>query len=165
MTDKACKHADVEDSSNREACSAPLCPLDEQSLARGIWYCDEDICRARQFARVPWVRTQKKMAKVKASDEFFFTVAMLNSIGRVSKGLKGANPDASPDAERQWLEGREAKGKPSLKSSRKPLGKFKTVTVSALETGVEGRGGMLPPPKGFRPYSTNAKAAKKGHGN
>ena len=43
-----------------ENCHAPLCPLDPASL-KGVWYADEEICRSRAYANLPWIRGQRKM--------------------------------------------------------------------------------------------------------
>jgi len=86
-----------------DTCEAPLCPLDDESLGGGVWYCDEEVCRARKFQRLPWVRRQKRIVKLGLGyDAGFFSVKMLEAIRAVGKGLKGANPD-SPGAEERWL--------------------------------------------------------------
>lgn len=87
-------------------CSAPLCPLDPSSLANGVFYGDEQICRARKFQNLPWIRNQKKIARLGLTiDDGFFTVKMLSSIGAVTKNLKGADPDDF-DSEEKWLKER-----------------------------------------------------------
>ena len=48
-----------------ETCIAPLCPLDQDSL-NGIWYPDEEICRSRTHGNLPWIRTQRKIARAEA---------------------------------------------------------------------------------------------------
>jgi len=86
-----------------ENCDAPLCPLDPSSLANGVFYGDEEICRAKKFQSVRWIRTQKKIAKLGLTvDDGFFTVGMLTSIRAVTKNLKGADPDDF-DSEQKWL--------------------------------------------------------------
>jgi hypothetical protein len=78
-----------------DGCSAPLCPLDE-GVTDGTWFPDEDICRQ---AHVPeWVKRQKKVAR-KAELGGYFTVAMLNHDCRITKGMKGIDPDGT-DTER-----------------------------------------------------------------
>jgi len=87
-------------------CSAPLCPLDPSSLANGVFYGDEPICTARKFQSLPWVKKQKKIAKLGlAVDNGFFTVGMLTSMRVVTKNLKGADPDDF-DSEEKWLKQR-----------------------------------------------------------
>ena len=34
-----------------DACSAPLCPTDKESIDKGIWYPDEEICKNREFSK------------------------------------------------------------------------------------------------------------------
>jgi hypothetical protein len=67
-----------------DGCSAPLCPK-------------EDICR---LADVPeWVKRQRKVSR-KAAMGGYFTVAMLKQDCRISKGMKGVDPDGT-DSERE----------------------------------------------------------------
>ena len=92
-----------------EDCEAPLCPLDKDCLEHRLWYPDEEICRARKFQSLPWLRKQKKIAKLGLTvDDGFFTVRMLNSIQAITKGIKGANPDDWNSAAK-WLKQRAEK--------------------------------------------------------
>jgi len=94
------------DCPNFEGCSAPLCSLDEDSLHCGIWYPDEEICRVRKFQSLPWIRKQRRIAKLRLSvDDGFFTVKMLTAIWTITKNLKGADPDDF-DSEEKWLKQR-----------------------------------------------------------
>lgn len=93
MTSINCKHYDN--------CAAPICPMDEDSLT-GIWYPDEEICQSRQFATLDWIRKQKLIARKHGSVDGFFSVAMLQALERVNKGITGANPD-EPDSEAKWV--------------------------------------------------------------
>jgi hypothetical protein len=78
-----------------DGCSAPLCPKDE-GIADRTWFPDEDICR---LADVPeWVRRQRKVSR-KAALGGYFTLAMLKQDCRISKGMKGIDPDGT-DKER-----------------------------------------------------------------
>jgi hypothetical protein len=78
-----------------DGCSAPLCPKDE-GVADRTWFPDEDICR---LADVPdWVKRQKKISR-KAATGGYFTLAMLKQDCRISKGMKGIDPDGT-DRER-----------------------------------------------------------------
>jgi hypothetical protein len=86
-----------------DGCSAPLCPKDE-GIADRTWFSDEDICR---LADVPdWVRRQRKVSK-KAVTGGYFTVAMLAHDCRISKGMKGIDPDGTDEKraadEAAWL--------------------------------------------------------------
>jgi hypothetical protein len=91
-----------------EDCGAPLCPLNFAELEQEVWYPDEEICTARKFARMSWVRKQKLIARKYSSADRYFTVQMLETIARVTKGIEGANPD-SPDGEESWFEHRNSK--------------------------------------------------------
>jgi hypothetical protein len=78
-----------------DGCSAPLCPKDA-GVADRTWFPDEDICR---LADVPaWVQRQRKIAR-KAAQGGYFTLAMLEQDCRISKGMKGIDPDGT-DTER-----------------------------------------------------------------
>jgi hypothetical protein len=84
-----------------ESCSAQLCPmlLDEQN-SNCIWYPDEEICRKRKG--IPdWVRQQRKVAK-KAKPEnccHYFTLEMLKVRFRVTKSVKGLDPNMDLEKE------------------------------------------------------------------
>jgi hypothetical protein len=61
-----------------------------------MWFPDEDICR---LADVPdWVKRQHKVSRTAASGGCF-TLAMLKQDCRISKGMKGIDPDGT-DKER-----------------------------------------------------------------
>jgi hypothetical protein len=86
-----------------ETCSAPLCPKDDGA---GVcaWFPDEDACRCSDAPE--WVKRQRRISR-KAAAGFCFTVAMLAHDCRISKNLKGIDPDGS-DHEREtaiqmWL--------------------------------------------------------------
>jgi hypothetical protein len=76
-------------------CSAPLCPRDK-GAAGCTWFPDEDICR---LVDVPdWVKRQRKILR-KAAQGGYFTFAMLEQDCRISRGMKGIDPDGT-DQER-----------------------------------------------------------------
>ena len=82
-----------------EGCKSPLCPFDPNP--GHIWYPGEEVCRSRYPAN--WVRKQRKIARLSQIDnDRFFSIPMIQSIRRVGRGLKGANPD-KPRAEEKWL--------------------------------------------------------------
>ena len=92
-----------------EDCEAPLCPLHESALSRGVWYADESICRAKRFQSLPWVKKQKRIAKLGLTvDDGSFTVRMLDSIQVITRNLKGADPDDF-GSEQKWLKYRAEK--------------------------------------------------------
>ncbi len=91
-----------------DTCDSPLCPLDATSLEHGVYYGDEDVCKRRDFAGLPWVKAQRAIAKLGLGvDDGFFTVAMLSAVKQPRPGLKGLNPDIefseSRKAERRWI--------------------------------------------------------------
>ena len=85
-----------------EDCLAPLCPLDPISL-KGVWYSDEEICRSRTHGNLPWIRAQRKVARVRAVG--YFTLEMLHDICTARKGLTGLDPNEEEQAQlRRWLD-------------------------------------------------------------
>ncbi len=90
-----------------EDCSAPLCPLQRYTIDRGIWYTDEDICIAKRFQTLPWVRKQKAIVKAHAASDRYYTVEMLNAVRQVRKGIQGIDPDQplteAEAAEQRWV--------------------------------------------------------------
>lgn len=89
------------DCSKYDTCSAPLCPLDEETLSYGIWYPDEEICTKHAE---PWIKTQKKIAK-KAKDIYhYFTLQMLQRNCVIAKNIDGLDPDKPrADQLKKWL--------------------------------------------------------------
>jgi hypothetical protein len=90
-----------------DGCSAPLCPQDEGAADRA-WFADEDICR---LADVPdWVKRQRKISRKAAKDRAkggyftrgYFTRAMLKQDCRISKGMKGIEPDGTEEERAAW---------------------------------------------------------------
>jgi hypothetical protein len=91
-----------------ESPEAPLCPLQQESVAHGIWYGNETICRSKKFHELPWIRKQKKIAGLKlAEDAGYFTTRMLNClhVSAITSKLRGADSN-SPDPEQEWLSSR-----------------------------------------------------------
>jgi len=80
-------------------CSAPLCPLDPESLEHGIWYPFEQVCRRRSAPE--WVKVQKKIKRKTKNVNRYFTFEMLNRNCVISKGIVGLNPDSRDDEEKQ----------------------------------------------------------------
>ena len=89
-----------------DGCSAPLCPmLSEEENNKYIWYPDEEICTRRK--KLPdWVKQQRKVAKKVSSDNcwFYFTMDMLKVRFRVTKNVKGLDPDKKESPQlKQWF--------------------------------------------------------------
>ena len=88
-------------------CSAPLCPIQKNTIDKGIWYPDEDICAAREQQTVDWIKKQKLIAKADACINKYFTVTMLKATKQVRKGIEGIDPDQSLDKayneEEKWI--------------------------------------------------------------
>jgi hypothetical protein len=111
-----------------------LCPRDE-GVADRTWFADEDICR---LADVPeWVKRQCKVSR-KAAEDGYFTLAMLRHDCRISKGIKGIDPDGT-DKERAACEAAWFKAHPVITEEERE--KKRSVAVknlaSALAAGAE----------------------------
>ena len=90
-----------------ETCNTPLCPLDGSSLS-GIWYPDEEICRSRVHGNLPWMKAQRKLARVAAGG--YFTVEMLNRLVVIRKGIVGLDPNLPEEPQlRAWFQKRTEK--------------------------------------------------------
>ncbi len=96
-----------------ESCLAPLCPLDPSSL-KGIWYPDEDICRSRSQGGRPWIKAQRRIAKVAGSGAGYFTLEMLSRLVVIRKGIAGLDPDLPEEQQlRAWFQKRPERRDPS----------------------------------------------------
>ena len=86
-----------------ETCSAPLCPLDQQSLDHGAWFPDEEICRVQPGPA--FVKRQKALARKLDFEAGCFTVRMLERRCKATQSLSGLDPDKGPphDHEEKWL--------------------------------------------------------------
>ena len=91
-----------------EVCEAPFCPLESNSLI--IWYAGEEICREREHKSLPWVQTQRKLAKVKATG--YFTLEMLKQDCFIKAGIQGLDPDKEERPQLQlWFKNHPQKQK------------------------------------------------------
>lgn len=89
-----------------ETCSAPLCPLDPESLKHGIWYPDEEICTSTPGHGVSWIKNQRAIARKAANSDTYFTFGMLDRKFRIRRGITGLDPDKEEAGQLQkWFEG------------------------------------------------------------
>ncbi len=80
-------------------CEAPLCPLHED-LDSCVFYPDEGVCRSTKFAKLQWIRIQKRLRKYGAKvDNGYFTKKILEKMYAVSARTKGINPDSRKSIE------------------------------------------------------------------
>lgn len=90
-----------------DSCSAPICPMDEQSLECSGWFPDEDICVKEEFSKLPWLRNQRKISR-KANDlEGYFNLRMLSRDCIIGRAISGIDPDSENSEDFQterWLE-------------------------------------------------------------
>jgi len=80
-----------EDCKYFDGCSAPLCPLNKDSLINCTWFPGEDICKAHQNQ---FIKTQKKIQKKTQNfEDGCFHFRMLNRNFVVASGIKGIDPE------------------------------------------------------------------------
>lgn len=85
-------------------CAAELCPLDP-TIDKHVWYVGEQVCPRKEYAKLDWIRTQRKMNRAGISPDYYFTKRMIDAVSRVTKGLKGVSPE-TPQAEAAWIKSR-----------------------------------------------------------
>jgi hypothetical protein len=133
-----------------DGCSAPLCPKDE-GVADRTWFPDEDICR---LADVPdWVKRQSKISR-KAVPGGYFTLAMIEYDCRISKGMKGIDPDGT-DKERAACEAAWFKAHPVITKEERKKYRATAEKLNAKSLGFQGM-------KGANPCVQNEEAKEKG---
>lgn len=94
------------------SCSAPICPLDP---GRGChqWFADESICTAQKpggEASPAWIGVQRRIARAtRDPDRGYWTVAMLESAWKVSRSIRGVDPDSGREEEAisNWIAARK----------------------------------------------------------
>ena len=84
-----------------KGCNASICPLEPSSVQYSLWYPGEDICKALAYRQERWYKNQRKINRLfnkgQIDDDRYFTYAMLSSIERVGKGIRGKDPDKWTD--------------------------------------------------------------------
>lgn len=105
-------------------CSAPLCPMDKDSLEHCAWFPSEEICRCVPSPR--WVKRQRKLDKKLSFDNGCFTYQMLQQNCKITPALRGINPD---EAEPHSLEDTWIEKHPNNKLSEKQQAAFQKMAV------------------------------------
>lgn len=101
MSSKLCKQY--------ERCSAPLCPMDENSL-KCVWYPDEASCISAAHANLQWIKAQRKIVKAAAPANRYFTFEMLKTNCIIRKGIIGLDPNSEEKPQLHvWLKAHPAK--------------------------------------------------------
>ena len=87
----------------RKGCVVQLCPMENNHNESPNWFADEGICSFRRFATHPMVLKQRKIVALGLGpDDGTFTEPMLEAVRRVSKGLRGIDPE-HPESEEAWI--------------------------------------------------------------
>jgi len=93
-----------------DSCSAPLCPMSEESQRDCAWFPDEEVCKLAQYAGAVMATRQRRIAKVTRRDpgRGCFTAAMLRHPCVVKPGIQGLDPETpiTEERERAWIAGR-----------------------------------------------------------
>jgi len=118
--------------SHFDECSAPICPLDGESIKHAVWYPNEEICRSNIHGRLLWVKKQRKISRKVRNKDFYFTHEMLCRNCRITAATEGLDPDKTDFNDRQavkkWLD-RHPEKRPLTEEEkgkiRLQLGKFK----------------------------------------
>jgi hypothetical protein len=104
-------------------CNAPICPEDAESMQKGAWFADEENCRRKSYAKLPWVRHQRKIRKATsgAFERGCFTVKMLSHPCMIRAGIRGLRVDTDPMTEEtisRWIAARHGLVKRMPRESR-----------------------------------------------
>lgn len=90
-----------------DTCSAPLCPLDPETLSIGAWFADEEICVLNKD--LEWIRTQRKIQRKQVPfSAGAFTVSMLETGPKATAALRGVEDHTDSRAVSRWIEARKA---------------------------------------------------------
>lgn len=113
-----------------EDCSAPICPMDAESLKYCSWFPDEDICKKQPLPG--WVKKQRKLSRKMNFENGCFTYKMLNHGCKFYPGTKGINPDKGPAHEQEegWI-----KDHPKYTPSKKQIEASKKSPVAMGKAG------------------------------
>lgn len=116
-----------------DTCSAPLCPLDVESLECGLWYPEEDVCRK---SGIDWIRKQRRIKNKTNSPDKYFTHKMLIHNCRISTcGINPAN-DRHKE-EKKWISDHPVKKQISEKKRKELSERMKKVREK--KTGIYSR--------------------------
>jgi hypothetical protein len=112
-----------------------MCPKDTE-VTETAWFPGEEICRLQDVPE--WVKRQRKIAKKAGSIDYSFTLAMLQRDCRISKGIKGIDPDMTDkerqEAEKVWLEAR-----PMITEEDRVKMRAKAARINALSLGFSAK--------------------------
>jgi len=109
-----------------DECSAPLCPLSDESLQYGTWFPDEEICRKN--LGLEWVKRQKKIKKKATNFGECFTKNMLEHNCKLT--IKGINPDCDRKPQiKKWFEIHKKKKSLSQEEKKQMRDRFEAVRL------------------------------------
>jgi len=88
-------------------CSAPLCPLNKNSLKNGEWYPNDEIChKVSERKNKRWIKIQRRIQKKTNGNPDIgeFNFAMLERIKAVGSKIHGLGDIRKPPLLRTWLQ-------------------------------------------------------------
>ena len=95
------------ETSHRDRCEANICAdgITEEEKETLPWYPDEEICGKSPMTK--WQRKQRRIAKyvkrgVFKFMDFYFTANMLEKASKVTKTMKGKDPNIPIGETRSW---------------------------------------------------------------
>lgn len=137
----------AKDCNKFDNCSAPICPMDEQSMKFSVFMADEEVCSNETYRHLPWVTRQRKIAKVVRDHDTIYTYRMLQRECVMGRAMTGIDPDNEYETlkqeENEWL-------------ARHPTKRILTDEERKV------RSSRLPkPPMGSSPFSEGQSAADK----
>jgi len=103
-------------------CSAPMCPLERDSIRCGVWFPDDEICKNRKFIGesveerkdrdtkatrdhdMIMIKQQRKIQKSARDRSTYYTRRMLIVECIVKKGITGIDPDKPEKSQvKRWI--------------------------------------------------------------
>lgn len=101
-----------------ETCSAPICPMCEDSMRDCAWFPDEETCGLAKYRGGAMVTRQRRIARATGKDpeRGSFTAAMLRHPCTIMRGIRGLDPETPITEKRsdEWIAGRAGNPKRTL---------------------------------------------------
>jgi hypothetical protein len=120
-----------------ETCSAPLCPLDADSLVRCTWFPDEEVCKLADHRMTTLAVRQRKISKATGKDanRGCFTAKMILHPCTIKSGVRGLDPESPITTTREmgWIRARA--GNRELSGEEKEKRRQSVLKMRGADTG------------------------------
>lgn len=73
-------------------CSAPMCPLERDSIRCGVWFPDDEICKNRKFIGESVEKRKDRETKATRDHDMI----MIKQQRKIQKSARGTAPPAIP---------------------------------------------------------------------